>query len=172
MIIEDLKQLVVVRSDTQTFDGIEYRRSSKWPYFERFGKRLHRAVWEWHNGPIQSKFQIHHLDENRENNQIDNLEMISEKEHKQLHQIGKTKAFKKRMTTCAQCGNQFEAVHAKYCSTACSTQAWRKSGAINEWRSCVICGTQYVVTSKYRKTATCSQKCKGQLISNTKQNGR
>ena len=74
--IEDIKQLVIVRGDVQIFDDIEYRRSTKWPYFERFGKRLHRAVWEWHNGPIKTKFQVHHLDENRENNQIENLELL------------------------------------------------------------------------------------------------
>lgn len=40
-------------------------------------KRLHRAVWEWHNGEIQEGMQIDHLDRDKSNNRIENLRLVS-----------------------------------------------------------------------------------------------
>lgn len=42
---------------------------------------MHRYVWEFYNGKIPSGFDIHHLDGNRRNNDIKNLECLPKAEH-------------------------------------------------------------------------------------------
>ena len=46
---------------------------------------LHRAIWELVNGKIPEGFMIHHIDGNKKNNNIENLECLSRKEHGKKH---------------------------------------------------------------------------------------
>lgn len=48
----------------------------------------HRLVWEYHNGPIPHNHEIHHIDEDKTNNNISNLFMIEERLHGSLHKKG------------------------------------------------------------------------------------
>jgi len=52
------------------------------------GKLLHRLIYEEHNGPIPENFVVHHIDNNKENNSIENLVMISKSEHHAIHHWG------------------------------------------------------------------------------------
>lgn len=55
-----------------------------------YGKLLHRLIYEaYHNLKIPSGYEIHHLDENKLNNCILNLKMISKGEHRSLHSTGR-----------------------------------------------------------------------------------
>lgn len=42
---------------------------------------LHRDVWEFHNGPIPSGWDIHHINGDRACNDIANLECLPKSEH-------------------------------------------------------------------------------------------
>lgn len=42
---------------------------------------LHRFVWETERGPIPPGFDVHHIDEDKTNNIITNLECLSKAEH-------------------------------------------------------------------------------------------
>jgi len=46
---------------------------------------LHRHVWERKNGPIPDGHHIHHIDGNKKNNSIENLECLSESDHHKKH---------------------------------------------------------------------------------------
>lgn len=48
-------------------------------------KRLHVYVWEYYNGNIPRGYQIHHKDGNKGNNDIINLDCLSEHEHLSHH---------------------------------------------------------------------------------------
>lgn len=49
-------------------------------------KRLeHRMVWERNYGKIPPAMQIHHIDGNKTNNIISNLQLVTPLEHKRLH---------------------------------------------------------------------------------------
>ena len=41
----------------------------------------HRAIWVWHNGAIPEGLVVNHKDYNRWNNNIDNLEVVTQKEN-------------------------------------------------------------------------------------------
>lgn len=74
----------VISETKQVFDGVAYYLCGK--YFQRDGVRLHRVVWERHNGrPVPDGFHVHHRDEDRSNNAADNLELLEGAEHLALH---------------------------------------------------------------------------------------
>lgn len=45
----------------------------------------HSVVWEEHYGEIPQGMQIHHIDGNKTNNNIENLQLVTPLEHKRLH---------------------------------------------------------------------------------------
>ena len=47
--------------------------------------RAHRWVWKNVHGEIPKGYHIHHKDENKGNNDISNLELVSPKEHAKKH---------------------------------------------------------------------------------------
>ena len=65
------------------FNGRKYTRRNTGYYGCTTESRqlLHRDVWEHHKGPIPDGWDIHHIDCNRENNTIDNLECLPKAEH-------------------------------------------------------------------------------------------
>lgn len=46
---------------------------------------LHRRVWEDANGPIPDGWDIHHRDENKTNNALDNFECLPKAEHTRMY---------------------------------------------------------------------------------------
>lgn len=46
---------------------------------------LHRVVWENKHGPIPEGFFIHHLDQDKLNNRIENLQMLCHLDHNRIH---------------------------------------------------------------------------------------
>ncbi len=68
----------------------EYKKNKK-GYF-RYAKdrdgRLrfeHCIVWESANGPIPANMCIHHKDHNKSNNDLSNLQLVTNLEHKRIH---------------------------------------------------------------------------------------
>ena len=55
--------------------------------YKRYGKHFfeHRGVYEYYNGKIPDGYVIHHKDGDKFNNNIDNLMLMTEKEHKSHH---------------------------------------------------------------------------------------
>lgn len=70
----------------QEFDGIKFILTDK-GYYRHNGLRkyMHRYVWEYYNGKIPSGYEVHHIDFDRSNNDISNLQLLTKKEHKKLH---------------------------------------------------------------------------------------
>ena len=70
-------------STAQEFNGEVYYKCGF--YFQKKGRRLHRTVWESHNGPIPKGYHVHHKDGDTSNNDIANLELLHGSEHLSLH---------------------------------------------------------------------------------------
>ena len=73
-------------SNVQVFDGIEFTEQEN-GYFRHstLGLLMHRYVWEYYHGKIPSGHDIHHIDFNKSNNDITNLQCLPRAEHKKLH---------------------------------------------------------------------------------------
>ena len=71
----------------QYFNNVKFVRDDKTGYYlnSTSRKRMHRYVWEYYNGEIPKGFQIHHIDHDKSNNDISNLEMISRSKHAKIH---------------------------------------------------------------------------------------
>lgn len=76
------------------FNGIKYYQQKNGYYQrsetakrnrENIERRLHRAIWKHFKGEIPKGYHIHHIDENKENNDISNLELLSPSEHQKKH---------------------------------------------------------------------------------------
>ncbi len=77
----------VDNGDLAIFDGLSFRRDKKTGYYlnARTHKRLHVYVWEYFNGTIPKGYEIHHVDFDKKNNEIENLKMLTSKEHHEIH---------------------------------------------------------------------------------------
>jgi len=51
----------------------------------------HRYVWEQANGEIPPGYQIHHINHNKQDNRLENLQLLSNSEHQKLHNQPKDK---------------------------------------------------------------------------------
>ena len=65
------------------FNGSKYTIRNNGYYAKTNGKRtsLHRDVWEHFNETIPDGWDIHHIDGDKENNAIENLECLPKAEH-------------------------------------------------------------------------------------------
>lgn len=156
-------------------DGHKFTKDKKSGYYISSkpindGKKilLHRYVWQKHNGAIPEGFIVHHIDENKENNEISNLTLMSLSEHSSKHA-------KKRIAADPE----------KYAKdfvnrTNEKSKEWHKSEAGKEWhkmhgkvlvdarnaskdivRTCEYCGKEYKVSEiDSSRSKFCSKRCK------------
>lgn len=73
------------------YDGHKFRKDTKSGYYlstakiDGNRKRLHVYVWEKFNGAVPNGYNIHHFDENKDDNQIENLMCMTKHEHHMWH---------------------------------------------------------------------------------------
>lgn len=48
-------------------------------------KLAHHVIWEEANGPIPEGYLVHHIDHNKQNNDIENLQLVTTSEHQRIH---------------------------------------------------------------------------------------
>lgn len=86
------------------YDGYKFRKDPKTGYFLSSKKtdagkreRLHNYVWRKEKGSIPEGYHIHHIDQNKNNNDISNLQALSSHEHEVLHGELKTPEERKKL---------------------------------------------------------------------------
>lgn len=69
------------------YGGRKYTMRNTGYYGATSGDRhlLHRRIWEDANGPIPDGYDIHHRDENKTNNSLENFECLPKAEHTRLY---------------------------------------------------------------------------------------
>lgn len=74
------------------FDGFKFRKDLKTGYFLATRKtdgvrreRLHCYVWRYYNGDIPDGYHIHHVDGDKDYNDIQNLKCVKEHTHLKYH---------------------------------------------------------------------------------------
>lgn len=148
------------------FNGVKYSLMGSGKYYlashksnedRKKAKGLHVAVWEYHNQKeVPKGFHVHHIDGNNLNNSIENLEILSVKEHRKKHPIKDREKNKKQLDLARE-----KAIE------------WHKSEEGRKWHSehakkiaqnyklidkkCKNCGENF--KAKYRTAVFCSDGC-------------
>ncbi len=76
-------EVKVISDKVQEFNGERFYLCGN--YFQHKGKRLHVTVWKYHNGDVPKGCHVHHIDQNRSNNQIENLRLMAASKHLSEH---------------------------------------------------------------------------------------
>ena len=137
------------------FNGITYYRlGGPGGFYKNNGKFLHRKVWEFFKGPIPKGFHIHHIDHDRDNNDISNLDCISAREHNSYHSKLRMegKGFPKEALAAAA------KWHATPEGRAANSRA-ASTPKVKRMLVCVQCGESFLT---YKKK-TCSPGCTARL---------
>ena len=148
--------------------GYRYARMSNHPNANKNGYiSEHRFVMSNSIGrPLRPDEIIHHINGNRSDNQIQNLRIVTRREHVRNHNSGENHSLWKGgsiVKSCVYCGKDFDThAHnrnesAKYCSRKCY---WNSMSGPT--KTCVVCGKEF----RPRNPATqpgkyCSMKCSG-----------
>lgn len=147
------------------FDGKRYTRKEDGHYRGYHGKYLHRAVWEHFNGEIPKGYVVHHIDGDKSNNDIKNLQLLNHIEHKKLHK----KLLEPQKYICEYCGKEFERAHLgkpnRFCCRECCYKWTYRNN--HEIRTCAECGKEFDAY-KYSKKKYCSISCSNKARSQKK----
>ena len=158
----------IIDDKQQKFDGNIYTVRDR-GHFSKRENFIHRAVWTYYFGEIPEGYEIHHIDENKANNDIENLLCLTKSEHHQIHVPQGTRVYKKiEQLECAYCGKLFTKTtpQGKYCSDQCHNAARRKNThrtrqPLDE-RICAVCGKKFQVR-RDKKQQCCSISCGNKL---------
>lgn len=146
-------------------DGYKFRKDKRSGYWHSGTLRefLHRYVYKKYYGKIPDNYEIHHIDKNKDNNDISNLKLLSCEEHRQLHSRELTETQRNNLRK-----NLKENARPK-------ATEWHKSKKGSEWHKkhyeemknkfhvekeyvCKECGTKF--KSINVNALFCSSKCK------------
>lgn len=152
-------QVQVISSTIQKFDGVSYYRCG--PYFQRKGKRLHRTVWEYHNGKIPAGYDVHHLDGNRANNDISNLQLLQEREHNRLHMNApdRKEQSRKAIKIASEYAKDWHKTDAGFKFHSDHVKEYWKNAPMNTY-ICTYCGKEFQTRHIYgdgQNTFCCSK---------------
>lgn len=144
----------------QRFDGTKYNKSAK-GFFSR-NASIHRVVWAYFNGEIPEGYDIHHVDGNKGNNNIENLQCMTAGDHQRLH-IARGEKFptKKKRFVCEVCGKEFYTVDRnvqRYCSPHCRDVSRYHREMTS--KTCEWCGK--VFETAHPESRFCSPACGAQ----------
>ena len=157
-------EVVRVDDKKQMFDGVVYYKCGF--YYQKKGVRLHRKVWEHHNGPIPKGKHIHHVDSNRDNNNIENLQLLDGGVHQKQHQkedgrIAYGKMHIERIRPLAIEWHKSE--KGKEWHSRQSKENWAKRKPMKY--ICSFCGKEFESLNRYTEAENrfCHQNCKAKF---------
>lgn len=79
----------------------------------------HRIVYAMLNGHLRHKFNVDHIDGNIENNEPDNLQLLSSSEHSIKTRSWRRGKAEQTSRNCRVCGVLFQAWHSQVCGKRC-----------------------------------------------------
>lgn len=158
-------RVTVISATKQEFMGTVYYRCGH--YYQRRGKRLHRTVWSHYYGDIPQGCHVHHKDDDRSNNNIENLECITCNEHLSGKHGHISSANGKRAIEIArvyasqwhksEAGRAWHSIHGK--------EVWEKQQLRKITKICQWCGEEYeTLVSKRNLSKWCGGNCKASAL--------
>lgn len=161
------------KNEYQIVDGIYFYKESNSGYYlgnveipgrkRRYPMRIHHYVWQKYNGPIPEGCHVHHIDGNKDNNDISNLELMTVHDHTSYHASQHTDYAREHMLN----------------EVLPKAVEWHKSEASKDFhvmqyenvtkdiwmapvtKTCEVCGKEYTVNhASAKKSKYCSNNCK------------
>ena len=131
-----------------------------------FGLRLHREKLRLELGLTKEQmknYDVHHIDGNKDNNDISNLQLINKIQHVTMH--AKEQLHTKIVKICEWCGEEYEsssniAYKQRFCSNKCKAKWRREHGLNNIKRICKNCGKEFICDNTSKKVF-CTRSCAG-----------
>lgn len=145
-------------------DGIRFYSDGKSYWQTSRHKRLHVYVWEKHNGKVPDGYHVHHIDGDKTNNDISNLQLLSQSEHMRYHNNTDEmkKMFRKNLAKYAR--PKAIEWHKSEASTDFHKELYKKSlgkyVGVKEKKKCTFCGKEFEYPVSRPLTKFCSTKCK------------
>lgn len=93
-------------------DGLKFTINSD-GYYECTTKdrlMLHNYNWEKVNGKIPKGYELHHIDLNKLNNEVLNLQLVTPKEHTEIHANLKNGSGMNKKVKCIETGEIFDSI--------------------------------------------------------------
>lgn len=151
----------IVSSTAQRFDGATYYLCGS--YYQRKGKRLHRAVWEYHNGSIPAGYHVHHKDGDKSHNDIENLELKASHDHLKDHMSEPARIEKSRndIKTARVAASRWHGSEpGKQFHSKLGKENWEKRESVAY--VCTECGEVFETKHLYKDGSPrfCSDKCR------------
>lgn len=153
----------IIDDNHQKFDGMLFNKN-KGGHFTNHAS-MHRAVYTYYYGEIPEGYEIHHVNENKADNDISNLAMLTKSEHSKIH----NQTAQPVNVKCGYCGKLFQVskIHkkqARFCSYSCSAKY--KRGHFPILKKCQNCNKEFFTTYPLKKF--CSAECRDKTISNNR----
>ena len=129
--------------------------------------RLNREKLRLHLGLTKEQmksYDSHHIDKNKDNNDISNLQLVRKKEHATAHALAQIHTKIKKI--CEYCGEEYEsssniAHRQRFCSQRCQMRYRRANGLNNTKGVCLNCGKEFIYDKSNAHTKFCSKSCAG-----------
>lgn len=128
--------------------------------------RLHVYVWEQNNGKVPSGYHVHHIDEDKNNNEIENLMLLHGIEHVIKHSKNLTEEERERRRK-----NVIQKANPKASEWHRSSEGrkWHEENGKESWKNrkeiiytCDFCGKEFESRKVYAENQNkfCSNNCK------------
>ena len=155
-------RILTIDETRQEFNGVIFKAGKNGRYQAHFD--MHKFVWCAFFGEPPKGYEIHHKDLNPANNDISNLQCLTHKEHREVHNRLREKEY-----TCDFCGKKIIKCGAHetklhFCDDICKGKWRHYTGKTNIERTCAICGKKFITKKRGIMTAkTCSAHCRNLL---------
>lgn len=151
----------IVSPTIQEFNGERFYLCGR--YFQHKGKRLHRTVWEHHNGDVPVGYEVHHIDGDTTNNDIENLRMMKNEDHQRYHMSEPERVMKSRedIKKAGQAANVWHGSEDGFkFHSRLAKQYWGNAPMRNY--TCTFCGKPFQTRHVYGRSENhfCHQNCR------------
>lgn len=147
----------VIDARTQIFDGEKFYKCKDGHLKQT--KSIHQKIYTYYYGTPPDGYEIHHVDEDKTNNDITNLTLLTRSAHQKIHMPKGTTRKVKKVFVCEVCGQEYQAYKCgsnRFCSSLCRSRYRQATELIH--KICPQCGKGFE-TYKSNNARYCSHSC-------------
>lgn len=152
----------IISPTKQFFNGKNYWKDKSSGYYRNAQVKphsLHRQVWIYHNGEIPKGLVIDHINRDKDDNQIDNLRLVTPSvNNKNVSEEVRQKRKKHMQTIIEKAKDWHKSKEGREWHRKHGVEAYQKRKPIK--KICAHCGKVYYTTQYSERVRFCGQNCK------------